>query len=348
MSFPKCPLQRPIDDEYLKEAAPEWPLLHDCNANLPFITPRFEDLRVYNYTLPNGGRVARPKYLAIAAKEISVKTPAEVSTEFLPCRSPTDTFIQPRTNEKDLSVELWARVFEHIGPEANTYARKLVVEQLEATTPSFRGSGGSDVVDESGKLIPQIPAFESTIWKDTRRYYTISRNSRAAALMLGMSLKFIKQAKTPLCSLPRPKYKIAMTPGEPHTWVDPWAKNPQDRPTFLVWELFNEGFFDKVLYLRQEMITDGEPFIRGISPGYYRWSNKWGLKGCIEEMMQDAVEDLLQSHMLLYGVKKVVVLAGLPKGLENYPPVAVTEMFNVFFEAWKRAGCETGKITVYE
>jgi len=166
--------------------------------------------------------------------------------------------------------------------------------------------------------------------------------------MLGMSLKFIKQAKTPLCSLPRPKYKIAMTPGEPHTWVDPWAKNPQDRPTFLVWELFNEGFFDKVLYLRQEMITDGEPFIRGISPGYYRWSNKWGLKGCIEEMMQDAVEDLLQSHMLLYGVKKVVVLAGLPKGLENYPPVAVTEMFNVFFEAWKRAGCETGKITVYE
>lgn len=344
MHYYDDPLQREIDDQYLEEAKPKWPLKFDGSTKLPLITQHYLDFRnppsVFWDSNPTA--VKHPRVL-------KAKTPVDVSTSSrYTLLVPTDVLSQPNRKTMNLSVELWVRVFQHIGPEAGGYARKIVVEQLAANTTTFRGSGGSDVVDEFGRLVPQIPKFEANLWMHTRRFYTINRNSRAAALMLGLSLEFLKLAKRPLCSLPRPKYVLGKKPGDPWTWVDPWASRPQDRPKCLVWELFNPGYFDKVEDLRELMIDDGVQFIPGISPGYYRWDSQPGPMGCVKEMMQEAVEDLLERFKLLYGVKSVILLAGLPNSASACPPAPVMKFLPAFFEAWKRAESEPGDVFVYD
>lgn len=254
-------------------------------------------------------------------------------------RQSTDMFNKTTNPGKigKFCVEIWANIFKYMEPDDNTYTRKYVINALHRSMPGFRGSGGSDIVDEFGRLIPHIPAFERAALRAYRRYYTINRNSRAAALQVGLAVKLLQLAKDPLPTL---------TMGEFPKTVDDYAVDPTGRPQVLVWQLFDWRFVLDVHMIRRDNKKNGFDFEYITGDEYFRFWPGDHLHRTMREILQEAVYRLEEDPMMLLGVKKVVILASVPPPLPNmYVPVG--EMVPAFEAAWRKIG-GSGQVVAYD
>jgi hypothetical protein len=101
-----------------------------------------------------------------------------------------DTHPSPTTapTNKDLPIELWMQIFEHVRSE--DYARPHSVAEYAA---SLDQHGDDDIAAAN-----DIRQLERESWQRTRPLYAISRNSRAAALKLRLCLRVLQTCKEPV------------------------------------------------------------------------------------------------------------------------------------------------------
>jgi hypothetical protein len=89
---------------------------------------------------------------------------------------------------KDLPIELWMQIFEHVRSE--DYARPHSVARYAASL-DLHGDDGITAAND-------LHLLERESWQRSRPLYTISRNSRAAALKLRLCLRVLQTCKEPV------------------------------------------------------------------------------------------------------------------------------------------------------
>jgi hypothetical protein len=101
-----------------------------------------------------------------------------------------DTNTSPSTSSsnKDLPIELWMQISEHVRSE--DYARPRSVAEYAASL-ALHGDDGI----EAAKSLPHL---ERESWRRSRPLYTINRNSRAAALKLRLCLRVLQTCEVPV------------------------------------------------------------------------------------------------------------------------------------------------------
>jgi hypothetical protein len=107
------------------------------------------------------------------------------------CQSITpDTYPSPATapTKKDLPIELWLQIFEHIHSE--DYARPLSVAEYAASLTLY---GDDDIAAAN-----DLHQLERERWQRSRPLYAINQNSRATALKLRLCLRALQTCKEPV------------------------------------------------------------------------------------------------------------------------------------------------------
>jgi hypothetical protein len=125
---------------------------------------------------------------------VTLHSPAASLTKYTmaPSNQSVTPDIQPSPitapTQKDLPIEIWMQIFEHVRSE--DYARPHSVAKYAASL-DLHGDDGIAAANDLHQL-------ERESWQRSRPLYTISRNSRAAALKLRLCLRVLQTCKEPV------------------------------------------------------------------------------------------------------------------------------------------------------